>query len=138
MSLPSRRPATGELESSSRLPVVVRESPGKGRGAFANRPIAAGELLERAPVLVLSFDDLELLNRTALDDYLVYWPLDSDEHQEAMALGLVAVANHSSAPNTRILRLVPERVVEWRALRDIEEGEELTFAYRCGAWFEEK
>jgi SET domain-containing protein len=121
-----------------RPPVVIRAAPGKGRGAFADRPLAAGEVLERAPVLELSDADLERLHATALDDYLFHWPHDGNPHEEALAFGLVCLANHSSRPNTRIHRLLSERLIEWVTVRTVAAGEELTFAYRCGAWFEER
>ena len=119
----SRAPARSRPESSrpvDRQPVSSNRRadcpwwsgvPGKGRGAFANRPIAAGELLERAPVLVLSFDDLELEPHGARR-LPVYWPLDGgDEHPRRWPRP-GGGGEPLSAPNTRILRLVPERVVE--------------------------
>ena len=49
--------------------ISVRKVQGKGQGVFAERKFARGEVIERAPVIVLPGSQWKLLNGTALKDY---------------------------------------------------------------------
>ena len=53
--------------------VYVAQAGAKGRGVFAKQPIAAGTLVERAPVLVLPGDQWKHLNETAAGEYYLDW-----------------------------------------------------------------
>ena len=53
--------------------VYAAPSPGKGMGVFARAPIAAGTVVERAPVLVCPDSEWEALNRTAVGSYYLSW-----------------------------------------------------------------
>ena len=54
--------------------IVVKRVKGKGRGVFARRSIARGEIIERVPVIVISAKDFEEhVSRTKLDDYCFLW-----------------------------------------------------------------
>jgi hypothetical protein len=56
--------------------VALGTSPVHGRGVFAQRAIRAGELIERAPVLVIPRTDLAHVDRTVLYDYYFGWGED--------------------------------------------------------------
>ena len=47
----------------------------------------------------------------------------------AMALGTGSLYNHSFEPNAQYLRLFGEQAIEYVALHDIREGEEITINY---------
>jgi SET domain-containing protein len=117
-----------------REPIVeslcVRPAEGKGRGVFAERAFARGELIERTPVIVLPGNQWELLEQTALRDYYFDWGSEA-----AVPVGFAMIYNHSEHPNVRVFRHVSEGVVEIVALRDITLGEELTHHYHCRPWF---
>lgn len=119
-------------------PIEIRESPGRGRGAFASRVIAEGEIIERAPVMTFSPAELELINQTRLTDYLFYWPPgpDGEPEDEVMVLGLISMVNHSPQPNTTFVKHRDQNLVELVALRRIEAGEELVSRYRIEPWFD--
>jgi hypothetical protein len=114
-------------EASDVTPLIVGESAGKGQGVFATRKICKGTQIEAAPVVVLPASEVELLDRTVLQDYYFLW--GEDEDQAAVALGVCSLCNHSYTPNA-VFRLVPERLnIEFVALKDIEAGEEITINY---------
>ena len=118
--------------------VELKRVKGKGRGVFARRPIAAGEVIERAPILVLPRD----LHGTeddpsALHDYCFEW----GDGTVALALGFGSLYNHSYTPNARYDD-EGFRTKVFTALRDIARGEEITVNYngdpgdRSPVWFE--
>ena len=50
---------------------------GKGRGVFATRPIAEGEVVELAPVVVIAPSTSRYVSRTVLNDYVFGWGDDN-------------------------------------------------------------
>src|SRR5436853_7920953 len=74
----------------------IRQDPAKGRGIFATRTIAAGTVIESAPVIIVPAAQCPLLDKTILHDYYFDWAGDPDgDGSGAVALGLVALCNHS-------------------------------------------
>ncbi|MGH9224742.1 MAG: SET domain-containing protein-lysine N-methyltransferase, partial [Acidimicrobiales bacterium] len=59
--------------------------------------------------------------------YCFSWRDGTDD--TAVALGVCSLLNHSYTPNVYSQRHLRERVLEFLALRDIAEGEELTMNY---------
>ena len=114
------------IEPPSRtFPVVTFRWLGeKGRGVVATRDIRQGEVIERAPVILIPVEQAPLIAATVLDDYNYGWGEGG-----AIALGLGSLYNHSSTPNAVYQRDFPERVLEIIALRDIAEGEEVCVNY---------
>ena len=107
--------------------ITVGESIGKGRGIFAREKILKGQKIEEAPVVVLPAAEIELLEKTVLQDYYFLWGEDKD--QAAMVLGLCSLCNHSYNPNAIYERKLESLTMEFVALRDIEAGEEVTVNY---------
>lgn len=102
-------------------------SPGRGRGVFAARRIRAGEVIEEAPVIVVPASDVPALKRTALFDYYFLWGEASGE--AAVCLGYGSLYNHSATPNAEYVRLFERQAIRFKALRAIEEGEEILTNY---------
>ncbi|MFN2608448.1 MAG: SET domain-containing protein [Acidimicrobiales bacterium] len=100
---------------------------GKGRGVVAGRPFAAGEVLEQAPALVIPADEWDLAGATLIARYAFRWREPSGD--SALALGRCSLLNHSYSPNAWARNRVRERLIEFVALRDIAEGEEVTINY---------
>jgi SET domain-containing protein len=107
-------------------------SPTKGRGVRAGRDFRRGELIERAPVLIIPPEHETDLFKTVLDHYC----LGLDDGRGCIPLGYcVSFLNHSDRPNVELHRSAARALVEVVALRDITAGEELVFRYR-EIWFD--
>jgi uncharacterized protein len=102
--------------------IEVKRVKGKGRGVFARRPISAGEVIERVPVLVLPYTENEW--ESGLAPYYFAW----GEGTVALALGYGSLYNHSYKPNARYDD-VGQMTKVFTALRDIAAGEEVTVNY---------
>jgi SET domain-containing protein len=118
----------------------VRATDTTGRGVFATRPIAAGEVLEVAPVIVLPAADRAHVMHTRLYEYLFRWGHD----QVAVCLGFGSIYNHSRHPNARYVRHFDSETIHFVALRAISRDEEICTNYnanerdRSELWFEDK
>ncbi len=108
-------------------PLHVRAIRGKGRGIVAGRPFGEGELIERIPVIVIPADEWELVAESVLSAFCFSWGDDNDA--TAIALGHGSLFNHSYEPNAFAELRMRQRLIEFRALRDIDEGEEITINY---------
>lgn len=110
-------------------PISVRDSPGKGRGVFAQRHIKRGEVIETCPVIVLPAEEIESLELTELYNYYFAWGPDSKD--AAIALGYGSLYNHSYAPNARYCKDFENNLLKYVCIRDIQEDEEITINYNC-------
>lgn len=99
---------------------------------FALEPIAAGQVIEVAPVIVMEATDRVHLDKTLLHDYIFEWRPDGVS-QCCMALGNVPIYNHSYAANAEYFMDYDEQVISIQAVRDIAAGEEICINYN-GDW----
>ena len=118
----------------------IRNDKLKGRGVFASAPLAAGTLIEAAPVIIVPASECALLDQTILHDYYFHWDGDPDggpggEGRGAVALGLVALCNHSRRPRARVRRNLAQGTLDLVALVTIAAGDEVTIDYNCPLWF---
>jgi hypothetical protein len=111
------------MEPALRIEAIA----GKGRGVVAARSFGADEVIERAPVLVISAGDWELAGATILSRYCFRWREPAGD--SALVLGCCSLLNHSYTPNAWARSNVRARFMEFVALRDIAEGEEVTINY---------
>lgn len=118
--------------------IEVRRVKGKGRGVFARRAIAEGDLIESCPVLVVPSDDIQQGETwTRLGDYCFDWGRGT----MALALGYGSLYNHSYQPNARYEDVSGHTKI-FVAIRDIDPGEEITVNYngepddRSPMWFD--
>jgi SET domain-containing protein len=118
--------------------IVYVQIPGKGRGIIAKAPIAAGELIERSPVLPIGSVESE---SPGLNDYSFAWGEDVEGFEPgkecAVGLGYLSLYNHSDTSNVSLTRHYEDNEMSIRALRDIAAGEELTINYDVPLWFAE-
>ena len=132
-----RARASDLLQPVSNERLEIRSDPAKGRGIFAREAIAAGTPIESAPVIIVPAAHCPLLDRTILHDYYFHWDGDPDgEGRGAVALGLVALCNHSRRPNARVRRNFAQDTLDLVALAPIAAGDEVTIDYNCPLWFE--
>ena len=110
-----------------------------GRGVFACERIPAGSLIEECPVVELSTDELSALISTVLGNYFFQW--GPTREQGALALGYGSLYNHAYDPNAAYVRKFESKTLQFIAVEDIEEGEEVTVNYngspqdRTPVWF---
>ena len=118
-----------EMAAGTRIAdVYVGESERHGRGVFAARPFAEGDLIEACPVLVFPADEVEHLERTSLRGYYYEW----DDDGVGLALGLGSLYNHSASPNSHTEVDCESGEVRYYAARGIPAGEEITIDYTGG------
>ncbi|WP_067074906.1 SET domain-containing protein [Methanoculleus horonobensis] len=105
--------------------VYVGSSGCRGRGVFARRDLAAGELIETCPVVVLGgADEQELLDKTHLFDYYFAWG-----ELAAVALGYGSLYNHSYHANADHVCDLLQGAIRISAHRPISKDEEITINY---------
>jgi len=107
----------------------------KGKAVFTNIKIAAGTIIEIAPVIVMSIQDRAYLDKTLLHDYIFEWGKDKDKC--AMALGLVPMYNHSYKSNCEYFMDFDDDCIFVKTVTIINKGEELTINYN-GDWNDDK
>lgn len=102
-----------------------------GRGVFTSEDIAADTVVETSPVIVMSSEERKLLDQTLLHDYIFEWGHSKDHC--CMALGYVAMYNHSYQSNCEYEMDFDSRLIRIRTMRFIRAGEELFINYN-GDW----
>jgi SET domain-containing protein len=106
------------------ISVRVKKAPGKGYGVFASLWIPRGAIIEKAPVLVVPAEHLVGgMHSPLLGRYFYWW----GRNQVAIALGYGSLYNHSYKPNAHYEH--GRETITFRALRDIDQGEEITVNY---------
>jgi hypothetical protein len=112
--------------------------PGKGRGLVAGVDIAQGEQIERCCTVPIGLGVWSTLNQVSpLGDFYFDHPDGSDDG--LIVLGLISLVNYADQPNADVVwRHEADLgwIAELVATSPIKQGEEITYRYRCGAWFE--
>jgi len=134
LSAVRRERTHGRLRPVPNDNLEIRSDPAKGRGVFAIAPIAAGALIEAAPVIVVPPAERLLLDKTVLHNYYFDWE-GGAEGGGAVALGLVALCNHARRPRARVRRNFAQGTLDLVALVPIAAGDEVTIDYNCPLWF---
>jgi hypothetical protein len=120
--------------------LFVDSSEGRGKGVFTKERIPAGTVIEVSPVLVMSHEDKQFLNKTLLHDYIFDWGKEKDKC--CMALGLIPIYNHDYESNCEYFMDFEEETIFIKTVRVIENGEELTINYngdydnKTRVWFD--
>jgi len=105
----------------------VRTIPGKGRGVFARRSFAPGDVIERCPVIALQAEQWAILDTTALGNYFFHW--GEQLERPAVALGYGSLYSHSFEPNAIYTRHLGDRELHFIAIREILPDAEVTVNY---------
>ncbi len=117
------------------LPTVklyLKNSPGKGRGVFCHERIPTRTLIHVSPVLIMKGDDTELSQKTILQHYTYNWGID-----QAVALGLGSMFNHSRSNNVGFLKVKEKEIIEYYTLCDVSPETELCIHYGPHIWFDD-
>ena len=130
------------FEEVCRAPLRVASLCGRGRGIVADQPIRQGDIVERAPVLIIPESDRAAVDASSLGNHIFMWEhgttgedIYSQKGRAALVLGFASLVNHSDDPNCRFIRHIEALALDLIALRDVEAGEELTFDYDMTLWF---
>lgn len=122
------------MENKTLPSTYVSNTENKGRGIFAGRRVLKGEIVEKALVIILTEEDVELIKQMTLSHYYYSWK----EDHGAVALGNGSIYNHSPNPNVDFNPDYVNEVIVYTANRDIEKDEELLINYDVDLWFEVK
>lgn len=120
--------------------LFIAETAEKGRGVFTAEPLAAGTLIEVAPVIVMSQADRLLIDKTLLYNYIFEWGADKDRC--CLALGYVSIYNHDYTANCTYEMDNDHDTIAIRTVTAVEAGGELTINYngeaddRTRVWFD--
>jgi hypothetical protein len=119
---------------------------GKGRGVFALRRFAVGEVVETCPVLVISGRAGALPHE--LKSFAFDWAgLGGPAKTQGIALGWGSMYNHHNPANMRYEAAPDQALLRFIAVRDIQAQEELTINYNAAGgsacshddhWFEHR
>jgi hypothetical protein len=110
--------------------VVGDTGSAKGRGVFAQRRIAAEEIVEESPVVLIDvpFRDFpDEIKRVVFS----WGKLCNNGASYAIALGYGSMYNHDNPANMRYQADPVKMVMRFIAVRAIESGEELTVNYNA-------
>ena len=120
--------------------ITVKDSPGKGRGVFAQRNFKEGEVIETCPVIVLPAEEIDALELTQLYSYYFAWGPESKD--AAIALGYGSLYNHSYTPNARYYKDFDNSLIKYVCITDIQKDEEIIISYnwdpedKSPVWFD--
>lgn len=97
----------------------------KGRGVFSTKHFLPGDLIERAPLIVIQPDDVRTLTNSIVERY---W-YEMDDGGTAIGLGFTSLYNHSSRANAVYEAASSDNTVYIVAYREIKPGTEITINY---------
>lgn len=118
------------MQSSPPLGYVRDTGTPKGRGVFASRAIAAGEVVEICAVVVLTAPWRPLPIR--LKHYAFDWGnLTKGGKAIALAMGNGGMYNHANPANLRYEAITDGNYMRYIAVRDIAGDEEMTINYNA-------
>ena len=115
--------------------IYVKSTPGKGRGVFTNAALKKNQVIEIAPVIVMTEQDRKHIDQTLLHDYIFEW--GSQKNLCCMALGYVPLYNHSYESNCEYEMNFNQQVISIKTMRAIDAEEELFINYN-GDWNNKK
>lgn len=109
------------------LPIAIGISPTlKVRGILASEPIAAGQIIEKCPVILVDAKkEAPVIKQTVLLHY--YYEYNS--HYDCIVLGNGSLYNHSYKPNARYTYDFKNRQLVYRAVKNIKPSQEITINY---------
>ena len=115
--------------------LYIALTPTMGRGVFTSEAIPADTIIEESPVVVMSKEERTLLDQTLLHDYIFEW--GGEKEQCCMALGYVAVYNHSYTSNCEYEMDFEKALMIIKTVHFVKAGEELFINYN-GNWNDKK
>lgn len=118
------------LTPTNKIYIGVSQIEKAGRGVFAAKQIEKGEVIEICPVIEITEKEALLLRKTELKNYYFLW--GSDLKKVAVCFGFGSLYNHSYSPNATYNKRLKEKLIDFVALKDINNDEEITVNYNFG------
>lgn len=120
------------IEPIDSADIVIKDTgTKKGRGAFAQRDFAAGEIVEQCPVIILLRPYEQLPPR--LKTVVFNWGnLAKTTPCHALALGFGSLYNHGNPANMCYEAAPDNEAIHFIAVRTIKKSEELSINYNAG------
>lgn len=116
-----------EIESSQKVYVAESKIKNAGKGVFAKKPIRPDEVIEKCPVIEVPLKDPANNDEGILVDYFFYFG-----DGLAIALGFGSLYNHSYNPNAIYKVNLKDKTIDFSAIKNINQGEEITVNYNFG------
>jgi uncharacterized protein len=107
-------------------PLVAPGQGIEGRGVIAQAPIKKGQWFDCAPVLVIPESDLSV--HAVLNCYVYFW-MFNPAMRYGVAFGNGSLYNHHPHNSAEFKLDYENKCVCYRAVRDIEKGEEIFINY---------
>ncbi|MEK7631014.1 MAG: SET domain-containing protein [Patescibacteria group bacterium] len=111
--------------------IRIQKTKDRGRGIIAERNFKKGDVIEVAPVIVMSAAEKEYIKKTELFNHYFDWGTDSKK--AAICLGLGSIYNHSWTPNAKYVYREKDEVLIFTAIKPIKKGEEICTSYNGDA-----
>lgn len=108
----------------------IDQSPVHGRGVFASRTIASGEVFCTNPLFRIPSHEREFLDQTSLYDH--YFEFEDDAY---IALGPISFLNHEEEPCADFQLDVEALTISLTARRSIAVQEEISIHYGVEPWW---
>ena len=104
----------------------------EGRGVFALRDFAQGEVIEQCPVIILlrAYEQLPPRIKTMVFNW---GNLAKTTPSYALSLGFGSLYNHANPANLRYEAMPDHNTIHYIAVRAIKKDEELTINYNAGS-----
>lgn len=112
--------------------IKIVEIENKGRGVVATEKILKNEIIEHCAVIVLGERDLAFIeNKDKTDTLYHYYLYQPEFKRNIIMLGYGSLYNHSFEPNAEVDYEDDPKIkqIYFRAIKDIEKGEEIIFNY---------
>ncbi len=124
-----------ELNQSMKFPGIspaaiglyINDAGEKGRGVFTTKAIKPREVIERSSVIEISREEHHQIAGNILERYVFLW--DKRKKSIVVVLGFGSLYNHSNEPNASYKPDFKNRIMTFRATRDILPDEEITIHY---------
>lgn len=101
-----------------------------GRGLFATRYIAEGEIIEVSPLILIPINETFLIDSSVLGEYVFAYDCPNNKYKYGLALGFGSLFNHSEFNNNVKYEIDYENnVIIFRTNRRIVSGEQLFIDY---------
>lgn len=107
--------------------LYLKELKGKGRAVFCNKDIAAGEIIDSCPVIVIPAEHKSTIEKTKLVDYCFYF--DKKENTLSLVMGLGSMYNYARYPNAAYELDRENKMMNYTALEHIPAHTEITINY---------